>query len=296
MKPIQLSALQQRCQLFLQDTLAVPVHAAPAQIRLAEAMRYAALNGGKRMRAMLAYATGLLLGAPLDTLDYPAAAVELIHAYSLVHDDLPAMDNSPLRRGKPTCHLAFDEALAMLAGDTMQSLAFELLTATPVPADSVLAMLRRLASASGLHGMAGGQAIDLAKSDEPLNLATLTELHALKTGQLIIASVQLGALSAGMHPDNKSWQKLTTLGEHVGLAFQIRDDMLDVLTPCETLGKPQGLDLTNGKYTFVDLLGMDGCHQQLQDLATKAYQCLEGYQDNACLLYELIDFTVNREY
>lgn len=296
MKPIELSALQQRCQLFLQEALAIPKDAAPAQIRLAEAMRYAALNGGKRMRAMLVYATGLLLDVPLDTLDYPAAAVELIHAYSLVHDDLPAMDNSPLRRGMPTCHLAFDEALAMLAGDTMQSLAFELLTNTPVPSEIVLIMLRRLASASGLHGMAGGQAIDLAKTDIPPNLAKLTELHALKTGQLIIASVQLGAMSSGMQASDKHWQKLTLLGELLGLAFQIRDDVLDVVTPSETLGKPQGLDLTNGKYTFVDLLGIDGCQQQLNDLAAKAYQCLDGYQERTHLLYELIDFTVNREY
>jgi farnesyl diphosphate synthase len=144
--------------------------------------------------------------------------------------------------------------------------------------------------------MAGGQAIDLAKTDVPPDLTQLTELHALKTGQLIIASVQLGAISAGMHATDNHWQKLTALGEHVGLAFQIRDDMLDVVTPPETLGKPQGLDLTNGKYTFVDLLGMDGCQQQLKDLAARAHQCLDGYQDNARLLYELIDFTVNREY
>lgn len=295
MNSVSLINLQQRCQQFLEIALAIPEAAAPAQIRLAEAMRYAALNGGKRMRAMLVYATGILFDTPLDLLDYPAAAVELIHAYSLVHDDLPAMDDSPLRRGVPTCHLAFDEALAILAGDTMQSLAFELLSKVPLAAAQVLAMLRLLAQASGLSGMAGGQAIDLAHTDTSPDLADLTRLHDLKTGQLIIASVQLGAMCGGV-TSGDIWLKLTELSRLLGLAFQIRDDMLDVISPCETLGKPVGLDLTNGKYTFIDLLGMEDCQQMLDDLAKKAYLCLDGYPYKSQLLFELIDFTVNRKY
>lgn len=290
------ATLQLRCQTFLQTLVTIPTDAEPAQIRLAEAMRYAALNGGKRMRAMLVYATGILLDVPLATLDYPAAAVELIHAYSLVHDDLPAMDNSPLRRGKPTCHLAFDEALAILAGDTMQSLAFEVLTKAPLPAETVLKMLRYLAKASGLYGMAGGQAIDLAITEEIINIEKLTLLHALKTGQLIIASVQLGALCANLDENDTSWDTLSSFAKRLGLAFQIRDDMLDVISSCDTLGKPQGLDMTNGKYTFVNLLGMEGCKQKLVDLSSEANEHLTLYKEKAALLHQLMDFTVNREH
>lgn len=296
MTPLTFAALQLRCQTFLQTLLTIPTDAEPAQIRLAEAMRYAALNGGKRMRAMLVYATGILLDVPLATLDYPAAAVELIHAYSLVHDDLPAMDNSPLRRGKPTCHLAFDEALAILAGDTMQSLAFEVLTKAPLPAETVLKMLRYLASASGLHGMAGGQAIDLAVAEEEVNVDKLTLLHALKTGQLITASVQLGVLCANLDENDARWHELSSFAKLLGFAFQIRDDVLDVITSGEILGKPQGLDVTNGKYTFIDILGVKGCDEKLIDLSLKANKYLESYQDKSKLLRELMDFTVNREY
>lgn len=290
-----LAKLQQRCQCFLDKVLTVPVDIDPAQQRLAAAMRYAALNGGKRMRALLVYATGYLLGGDLQVLDYPAAAVELIHAYSLVHDDLPAMDNSPLRRGVPTCHLAFGEAEAILAGDTMQSMAFELLTQMPLLPEYTLHMLRYLAQASGLHGMAGGQAMDLSNHHRTLDLNTLSQLHDLKTGQLILASIQLGALGSMVY-EGDTWARLTQLGLILGRAFQIRDDVLDVAASSEILGKPQGLDATNGKVTFVDLLGIEGCQQQLKDLAAQAYQCLDGYQDKTQLLHELIDFTVNRAY
>jgi len=236
--------------------------------QLAAAMRYAVLGGGKRLRAALVYATGEALGAGRDTLDAPAAAVELIHAYSLVHDDLPAMDDDELRRGKPTCHRAFDEATAILAGDALQSLAFEVLAdAAVIPAGQRLAMLRELAFASGARGMAGGQALDLAAEGQRLSLGELEAVHRGKTGALIAASVRLGALAA-LAPDAPQLSALGEYGQALGLCFQIRDDILDVEGDTATLGKTAGADAAHGKATFPALLGLDGAG----DRARREYQ------------------------
>ncbi len=236
--------------------------------QLAAAMRYAALGGGKRLRAALVYATGEALGADRDALDAPAAAVELIHAYSLVHDDLPAMDDDDLRRGKPTCHRAFDEATAILAGDALQTLAFEVLAdAAVIPAAQRLAMLRELAVASGARGMAGGQALDLAAQGRRPTLPELEAVHRGKTGALIAASVRLGALAV-LAPDAPQLAALGEYGQALGLCFQIRDDILDVEGDTATLGKTAGADIAHGKATFPALLGLDGAH----DRARREYQ------------------------
>lgn len=236
----------------------LPAASTPPQ-RLHEAMRYAVLNGGKRVRASLVYLTGQALGAPDAWLDAPAVAVELIHAYSLVHDDLPAMDDDDLRRGQPTCHIAFDEATALLAGDALQTQAFSVLagasefTGTEAP---VVEMVRTLAEASGAAGMAGGQAIDLAAVGQAITLAELENMHVHKTGALIRASVRLGALaSAGV--DETALARLDRYAHAIGLAFQIQDDILDVIGDTQTLGKQQGADEALNKPTYPALVGLE---------------------------------------
>lgn len=225
------------------------------------AMRYAALGGGKRMRPLLVYAAGHAFGAPLDRLDHAAAAVELVHAYSLVHDDLPAMDDDALRRGRPTLHIAFDEATAILAGDALQALAFELLTQAPVTSGVQVELLRTLAAASGSLGMCGGQALDLAVTGSGQRLDELERMHRLKTGALIRASLRLGALCAGAAEEHL--RALDAFGDALGLAFQIRDDLLDVEGSAEALGKTPGKDAAQGKPTYPALLGMHGSQQAL---------------------------------
>jgi geranylgeranyl pyrophosphate synthase len=229
-----------------------------ATTRLLEAMRYSTLGGGKRVRPVLVYASGEALGAPLDLLDAPAAAVELIHVYSLVHDDLPAMDNDDLRRGRPTCHRAFDEATAILVGDALQARAFEVLAQAPstLSAAARLEMLRVLADAIGTRGMAGGQAIDLESVKQSLSEAELERMHRQKTGALIQASVILGAISAGIQnaPERAA---LSTFGAEIGLAFQIQDDILDVEGTTQTLGKRAGADADRVKPTYPSVLGME---------------------------------------
>ena len=235
--------------------------------RLHEAMRYAA-EGGKRLRPLLIYATGEVLGVPARALDPAAAAVELVHAYSLAHDDLPAMDDDDLRRGKLTCHRAFDEATAILAGDALQSLAFEVLAdAGVIPAAQRLAMLQELAIASGLRGMAGGQALDLAAEGRRLSITELEAVHRGKTGALIAASVRLGALAV-LAPQAPQLTALGEYGQALGLCFQIRDDILDVEGDTATLGKTAGADAAHHKATFPALLGLDGAH----DRARREYQ------------------------
>jgi len=235
--------------------------------RLHAAMRHAALDGGKRMRPLLVYATGTAFGADADALDAPAAAVELVHAYSLVHDDLPAMDDDALRRGKPTVHVAFDEATAILAGDALQSLAFALLADAPLAAGARVAMLRELAVAAGVHGMCGGQALDIDATGRAIGLDALQRLHALKTGALLRASVRLGALAAGAGADDR--RHLDAFAEALGLAFQVRDDLLDVEGDSATLGKTAGKDAAQAKATFPALLGLDATRARLQALATE---------------------------
>ncbi|MGH8163922.1 MAG: farnesyl diphosphate synthase, partial [Rhodanobacteraceae bacterium] len=225
---------------------------------LVRAMRYAVL-GGKRLRPLLVYATGAALGAEEYVLDAPACAVELIHAYSLVHDDLPAMDDDDLRRGRPTCHVVFGEAAAILAGDAMQALAFEIIAADRTPsieAATRVEMVRVLSAACGAQGMAGGQAFDLAAVGKTLDLGELERMHVHKTGALIRASVRLGALAAGCG-DAATIDALDRYGHAVGLAFQVRDDILDVEGHADVIGKTSGKDAAAAKPTFPSVLGMD---------------------------------------
>jgi farnesyl diphosphate synthase len=250
-------------------------------------MRHATLDGGKRMRPLLVYATGTAFGAEESTLDAPAAAVELIHAYSLVHDDLPAMDDDAQRRGKPTTHVAFDEATAILAGDALQSLAFELLADATAPSQTCVAMLRELAVAAGARGMCGGQALDLAATGNgaAIDIDALQRLHALKTGALLRAAVRLGAIAADV--DAKTVVRLDAFGDALGLAFQIRDDLLDVEGDSDTLGKTAGKDAAQAKATFPALLGIDASRARLQQLALTMREALAPFGSSTDALAEL---------
>lgn len=248
-----------------------------ATARLHEAMRYSVLGGGKHIRPLLVYATGKVVGASPKNLDAAACAVELIHAYSLIHDDLPAMDDDDLRRGRATCHIAFDEATAILAGDALQSLAFKILVTDPnmnVSDERRIQMVTTLADASGGDGMAGGQAIDLQMVGKKTDLATLEHMHSLKTGALIQASVALGALNSSTISDNVL-ECLDNYARCIGLAFQIRDDILDVESDTETLGKQQGADIALNKPTYPALLGMEEAKLKAQDLHEEALTYLE---------------------
>ena len=267
-----------------------------ADTRLQAAMRHAALLGGKRMRPMLVYATGRLLGADIAVLDAPATAVELIHAYSLVHDDLPAMDDDALRRGQPTVHVAFDEATAILAGDALQSLAFQLLAEAPSPAEARVAMVRELAVASGAAGMGGGQAFDIDATGRggDISLSELERLHAVKTGALLRSSVRLGALAGGA--DGNARTALDRYADALGLAFQIRDDLLDIEGDSATLGKTAGKDLAQKKATFPALLGVDASRARLQALADAMHEALAPFGEDGALLTALARRVVERDH
>ena len=266
-------------------------------VHLHEAMRYSVLGHGKRVRPILVYASGEAFGVGLDSLDAPASAVELIHAYSLIHDDLPAMDNDDLRRGLPTCHRAFDEATAILAGDALQALAFQILANSHnirVSAEQRLRMINILAQASGSRGMAGGQAIDLAAVGKKLNIAELENMHIHKTGALIRASVELGALSAqNVHP--AAFDKVSHYAKCIGLAFQIQDDILDVEGATEVLGKPQGSDRDRGKPTYPELLGLEGARKTAMDLYQQAIDSISQFDSKADTLRDIADYIVNRQ-
>ena len=266
--------------------------------RLHSAMRYACLNGGKRLRASLVYATGESLGATLDTLDAPASALECLHAYSLVHDDLPAMDNDDLRRGQPSCHKAYDGATALLVGDALQSLAFEILAGDerlPVTSARRLQMIVQLAQAAGSHGMAGGQAMDLAAVGKHLTHAELEAMHRRKTGALIRAAVRLGALTHEA-TDGATLARLDEFGRCLGMAFQITDDILDVEADTATLGKPQGSDVAREKPTYPALLGMYEAKAEAQRYHQQALASLSGLGDNASLLVEIADYIIERRH
>ena len=268
-----------------------------APSRLHQAMRYAALAPGKRIRPVLAYATGEALGAPLEALDPVAAAVEFIHAYSLIHDDLPAMDDDELRRGRPTCHRQFDEATAILAGDALQALAFEVLTAeelNDVPGDRRVEMLQTLAYASGSRGMAGGQALDLAAVGISLSLDELENMHKHKTGALIQASVMLGYLAGNGH-DVDLADRLRRYAACVGLAFQVQDDILDVEGETDVIGKPQGSDASLDKPTYPHLLGIENAKATAERLCEEAIACLEPLGANAETLAMIADYIVKRD-
>lgn len=269
-----------------------PVSHAPA--RLHEAMRYAVLDGGKRVRPLLAYAAGELVGADEACLARAAAAVEMIHAYSLVHDDMPAMDNDVLRRGKPTVHVQFDEATALLAGDALQAHAVDVLAhASFARAEDQVAALAVLARASGSLGMCGGQGIDLYSVGQTLMLPELELMHILKTGALIRASVVLGTY-CGQPLAHEDRQRLDHFAKCMGLAFQVVDDVLDEEADTATLGKTAGKDAANHKPTYVSLLGLNGAKDKAAELLAQAHAALEPFGERAARLHALADFIVDR--
>jgi farnesyl diphosphate synthase/geranylgeranyl diphosphate synthase type II len=270
---------------------------APQHQGLQDAMTYSLLNGGKRVRPLLCYASALAIAEPNPLTDRAAMALECIHAYSLIHDDLPAMDDDDIRRGKPTCHIAFDEATAILAGDALQTLAFELLTEVEAEATEkeLLTMIKILAKASGCHGMIAGQAIDLSVVESEPSLEELSQMHRLKTGALIAASIALGALSTGMVTD-KQLDLLSTYANAIGLAFQIQDDILDVTMDTETLGKQQGSDIANNKPTFVSLLGLDEAKKKSESLYQEALTALGGFDYRSDYLRHLAAYIIKRQH
>ncbi len=271
--------------------------------RLHAAMRYAVLDGGKRVRPLLAFAAGELAGASAERVNFAAAAVELIHAYSLVHDDMPCMDDDVLRRGKPTCHVEYDEATALLVGDALQSLAFQLLSEHNLNDDAIkqLRMVKLLAVASGSRGMAGGQAIDLASVGKQLTLPELEQMHIHKTGALIRAAIMLGAQcgsdnNRGDGLNDAQLDKLDRFGKLIGLAFQVVDDVLDCEADTATLGKTAGKDADNDKPTYVSLLGLQAARDMAQRLHREAVASLSEFDTSAQRLRELADFIVLRKF
>jgi geranylgeranyl pyrophosphate synthase len=282
-----------RIEQVLDRCLALPDAGTP---RLREAMRYSTLGGGKRLRPALVYLTGESLGAALTDLDAPAAAVELIHVYSLVHDDLPAMDDDDLRRGRPTCHRAYDEATAILVGDALQALAFSVLAddsiGQVVPAIR-LSMIRTLAQAAGTAGMAGGQAVDLAAVGQTLSVDAVENMHRRKTGALIKGSVLLGAIGAGID-SGPDFQALTLFGDEIGLAFQIQDDILDVEGDAAVLGKTTGADAALSKPTYPSTVGLPAARDRARDLRDRAIGALAPLGARSGPLVELAQFVVSR--
>jgi len=264
--------------------------------KLLEAMRYGLLIGGKRMRPYLAYVTGETIGADLNDIDGIAAALECIHAYSLLHDDLPAMDDDDLRRGKLTCHKAFDEATAILAGDSLQALAFEILANHSFSNNAQqnhIQLFKKLSQASGYQGMCGGQALDLAATDKKITLSQLELLHSLKTGALLEASVNMAAdCSSSVTPEEKI--TLTQFAQFIGLAYQVRDDIIDITSTDEELGKPAGSDVAANKSTYPALIGLQGAQQKADNLYQEALQALSTLPYNTDSLSEFATFIVKR--
>ncbi|TRW48192.1 (2E,6E)-farnesyl diphosphate synthase [Aliidiomarina halalkaliphila] len=288
----QFTYLRERHDSYLQKVLSEHAHAT----RLQQAMQYSSLLGGKRVRPFLVYATGELFSVPAENLDAPAAAVECIHAYSLIHDDLPAMDDDTLRRGQPTCHVQFDEATAILAGDALQSFAFSLL-AQPLPdiaPEQQLRMVQVLADSAGLHGMCGGQMLDIEATGRKISSAELEQVHQLKTGALLRASVQLGALAA-QDVSDQIHNALDEFAHAIGLAFQVKDDILDVTSDTQTLGKTQGADQALDKSTYPALLGLEGSQALLEQLHEKALHALALIPYNTALLEGFTEYLVKRD-
>jgi farnesyl diphosphate synthase len=285
-----MGTIQARVEAALQRSLPGPQHS-PA--RLHEAMRYATLEGGKRVRPLLAFAAGELAGADPARLEVVAAAVEMIHAYSLVHDDMPCMDDDVLRRGRPTVHVEYDEATALLVGDALQTLAFQLIAERRLSDDPALhmEMVRLLAIACGSRGMAGGQAIDLEATGKQLSQAELEHMHVRKTGALISAAVKLGAMCAGPCPP-----ALERYAHRVGLAFQVVDDVLDAEASTATLGKTAGKDSKQGKPTYVSAMGGARAKAFAEELRQGAHDALAGFGAGALRLRQLADFIVLRKF
>ncbi|MFD1805637.1 (2E,6E)-farnesyl diphosphate synthase [Pasteurella oralis] len=287
-----LSQLQQRINTFLTQQLNLDTHPSP----LAEAMRYGVLLGGKRIRPFLVYTTGRMLGADLNQLDYAAAGLEAIHAYSLMHDDLPAMDNDTLRRGQPTCHIAFDEASAILAGDALQAFAFEILTQAPLlSAEQKLALVKTLSRAAGMQGMCLGQSLDLISEQKQITLDELEYIHRNKTGALLSAALKMGLICSSHFANQALEQQLQRYAEAIGLAFQVQDDILDIEGESEITGKTIGSDLMADKSTYPKLLGLVGAKQKAQQLYQTAISELENLPFDTAALRAIAEFVVNRK-
>ena len=288
----QLAVWRDRIDAALERALPDPDSAPGA---LHQAMRHAALLGGKRMRPLLVHASGTLYGADPQVLDAAGVAVELVHAYSLVHDDLPAMDDDALRRGQPTVHVAFDEATAILAGDALQSLAFEVLAQAPAEDGVRVELLRTLASAAGAAGMCGGQALDLAATGNgsALSVAGLEQLHALKTGALIRAAVRMGAICGGASAEDLD--ALDRYASALGLAFQVRDDILDIEGDSRVIGKTAGKDAEQDKATFPALIGIEASRARLAGLAAEMEEALAPFGDRALALRRLGEIAIRRD-
>lgn len=286
---------QQRINLFLENQL---TKLAINDDKLHQAMRYGLLLGGKRIRPYLVYITGESLGVCINDLDGIAGALECIHAYSLIHDDLPAMDDDDLRRGQPTCHKAFDEATAILAGDSLQTLAFDIIANHTFSASvkpKQINLIQQLATASGYQGMCGGQALDLAATDQAISLAQLETLHSLKTGALLEACVLMVAECAkSISTEDK--QALKEYAKLVGLAYQVQDDIIDITSTQEELGKPSGSDLASNKSTYPALLGLQGAQQKAENLFQQALQALTRLPYNTQSLTEFATFIIKRSH
>jgi geranylgeranyl pyrophosphate synthase len=299
---VELEDLHRRCddalvRLLGHGSSEFSAGAGPHLTRLFEASAYSLTRGGKRLRPALVYASALAVDGSCreaPALDYVACAAEMIHAYSLVHDDLPAMDDDDLRRGQPTCHIAFDEATAVLVGDGLQARAFELLTDAPGLSDAArLELVRLLSAAAGARGMVGGQAIDVAAVDASIDLAQIESMHALKTGALIRASVGMGAIVAGASATQL--EALDDYADAIGLAFQICDDLLDATGDSSTLGKQAGADAANNKPNYVSLLGLSETRARAEALLADATDALDGFGDSAWLLRALAHYIVHRD-
>lgn len=288
-----LKQIQTRINSFLTAQFA---HIESYNAPLRDAMKYGLLLGGKRVRPFLVYATGKMLSANESALDHAAAAIESIHAYSLIHDDLPAMDNDDLRRGHPTCHIQFDEATAILAGDALQSFAFDILTQAPyLSAEQKLAMVQLLARASGVQGMCLGQSLDLISEHKDINLDELELIHRNKTGALLTAALKLGFICSPHYADQTLEKSLTAYAEAIGLAFQVQDDILDIEGDSAEIGKPVGSDLGLDKSTYPKLLGLDGAKQKAQDLYQTALSELDKIPFDTTALRALAEFIITRK-
>ncbi|WP_372760072.1 (2E,6E)-farnesyl diphosphate synthase [Pseudoalteromonas sp.] len=288
----------QRAQTDVANTLnryfEQPLNSDPA---IKAATHYSVMNGGKRLRPFLVYATGHMLGADKQDLDVLAAAIECIHSYSLVHDDLPAMDDDELRRGRPTCHIVYGEAQAILAGDALQTLAFELIAKHnfTCSAHTQVKMIAELAHAAGLQGMVSGQGLDIAATDKVITVRELERIHKLKTGALINCAITLGSLAAN-NTDKQLLANLTTFGYAIGLAFQVHDDILDIEGDTCTLGKPQGSDIAANKATYPALLGMLGAKEKAHHLIQQAHQALANIDADTTVLAALADYLIARDH
>ena len=288
-----LQEIQTRINQFLQTQL-TQIDTFPSP--LIEAMKYGVLLGGKRIRPFLVYATGRMLGVSLNQLDYAAAAIESLHAYSLIHDDLPAMDNDVLRRGQPTCHIAFDEATAILAGDALQSFAFEMLAnAAYLSSEQKLRLVKALSHGAGAQGMCLGQSLDLISENKQISLPTLEQIHRNKTGALLSTAVVMGFHCSRYFADDQLEERLARYAAAIGLAFQVQDDILDIEGESAITGKTVGSDIAADKCTYPKLLGLDGAKQKAQELYQSALAELERVPFNTAPLKALAEFVVNRK-